>query len=119
MSTRSSITALTSDGTYKSIYCHFDGYPSNNGRLLMDNYVEQELIDEMVELGDMSSLGGHPDDSIYYGRDRGEGDETKPRCGKTPKEALGKNGQEYNYLWDGDSWSCNGQPIAEAVAEDE
>lgn len=133
MSTRSSITAKISDGTYKSVYCHFDGYPSNNGRILMEHYTDQAKIDALLEPGDMSSLGercdkpdGHSyqtpvdDCTLYYGRDRGENeDDIRARTGATAEEALGKDSQEYNYLWDGESWTCDGEPIADAVTEDE
>ncbi len=31
-----------SDGIIKSIYCHWDGYPSNNGKILLEHYNSQE-----------------------------------------------------------------------------
>ncbi len=33
MSTRSSISIKTSKNDGKTIYCHWDGYPSNNGAI--------------------------------------------------------------------------------------
>ena len=35
MSTRSRIAAVFPDGTFKSIYCHYDGYPAGVGRRLL------------------------------------------------------------------------------------
>jgi len=68
-----------------SVYCHWDGYPSYNGKILLDNYNTLDKVKDLVSGGDMSSLGprcdlpeGHsfekPVDgyTVYYGRDHGE-----------------------------------------------
>lgn len=55
MSTRSAIGLLIGDKV-KSIYCHFDGYLSHNGRILLKYYDETKLK-ELLDLGDISSLG--------------------------------------------------------------
>jgi hypothetical protein len=81
----------------KSVYCHWDGYLSHNGRLLQDHY-DSAKANNLVALGDLSSLGrvigeAHPfsphtnelDKLAYeaakeagyctfYARDRGETD---------------------------------------------
>lgn len=62
MSTRSIICKKNSDGTYTGIYCHWDGYVENNGRILNDNYTTEESIDRLLALGDLSSLGKTPED---------------------------------------------------------
>lgn len=62
MSTRSIICKKNSDGTYTGIYCHWDGYVGNNGRILNDNYTTEESIDRLLALGDLSSLGKTPED---------------------------------------------------------
>lgn len=56
MSTRSTIIVKLLNGTYKKIYCHWDGYLSNNGRILFHHYNSQELAESLVNLGDLSSL---------------------------------------------------------------
>lgn len=38
MGTRSAIVLKREDGKYQGIYCHWDGYPSNNGKILFENY---------------------------------------------------------------------------------
>ena len=38
MSTRSRIAIKQNDGTYKSIYCHSDGYLEHNGYILYNYY---------------------------------------------------------------------------------
>jgi hypothetical protein len=40
----------------KSVYCHWDGYLSNNGRLLQEHY-DSAKANQLVAMGDMSSLG--------------------------------------------------------------
>ena len=56
MATRSRIGIVKENGTVESIYCHWDGYPENNGQLLLDNY-DYEMAQGLIELGDISSLG--------------------------------------------------------------
>jgi hypothetical protein len=52
MSTRSFI-ALEEGDKYKAIYCHWDGYPEHNGKILVANYNTQEKI---KKLGSKSTL---------------------------------------------------------------
>lgn len=85
MSTRSHIGIRNEDGTLDVIYCHWDGYPSYNGAILLHHYQDPEKIRELIALGDISSLGAvvHPTDThsfdspqegvvVAYGRDRQE-----------------------------------------------
>lgn len=95
MATRSTIALEYADGTVHQIYCHWDGYISHNGRLLKECYSDPFVLQAMMDLGDVSSLGSqvgkaHPfsrldttmsedefdtlygDMTTFYGRDRGE-----------------------------------------------
>ena len=56
MSTRSHIGIRNEDGSLDVIYCHWDGYPSYNGALLLHHYQAPEKIRELIALGDISSL---------------------------------------------------------------
>ena len=119
MSTNSSVTVKQGD-TFKVIYCHWDGYPSNNGKLLLDHYNSQEGADSLVNLGNLSSLqksvdcpeghsfGSPMDDcTIFYGRDRGDEDQEAREYNESegvPDDEL----QEYNYFWNGEKWLING-----------
>jgi len=61
-----------------------NGYPSNNGRILLDHYQDEDKIDTLLSLGALSSLGpeiGEQHDfedkarsewCMAYCRDRGE-----------------------------------------------
>ena len=78
MATRSIIAKLDDKGI-QAIYCHNDGYLSNNGKILdlyyTDNTDEQDAKDKVNELlagGDISSLKDTIEDTIFYMRDRGE-----------------------------------------------
>ena len=95
MATRSTIALEFADGTVQQVYCHWDGYLSNNGKLLLENYSNPFVLRDLIDLGDISSLRPtvgtkHAfsrlevpmDDEAYdklygnmttfYGRDRGE-----------------------------------------------
>lgn len=39
------------DGSYKSIYCHWDGYPEYNGLILFENYKDKNKVEKLINLG--------------------------------------------------------------------
>jgi hypothetical protein len=58
MGTRSTIALEFADGTVEQVYCHWDGYLSNNGRILNDHYMDPFKVKALVSLGGFSSLEG-------------------------------------------------------------
>lgn len=120
MSTNSTITIklLSNDDTetnYLSCYCHWDGYITWVGKMLVENYNTHDLAYRLIEKGSISSLAqsnewvvGHDFDNpvkghtVYYGRDRGE-DNTEPKLYHSWEECI-KNGESYNYLFDNGVW---------------
>ena len=56
MATRSTIALEFADGTVQQVYCHWDGYLSNNGKLLLENYSNPFVLRDLIDLGDISSL---------------------------------------------------------------
>ena len=98
MGTRSRIGVMHGD-KLKSVYCHWDGYLSNNGKILQNHY-DSAKANHLVSLGNISSLAEsigeeHPFSTFdlptelrnmtqgefeaaygnmttFYGRDRGE-----------------------------------------------
>ena len=97
MATRSTIALEFADGTVGKVYCHWDGYLDNNGVILFNNYKDPFKLRDLIDLGDISSLGpelgekhefdiqakyGTPEYqaeqdrrrniTTFYGRDRGE-----------------------------------------------
>ena len=130
MSTRSSITVKTGN-KYHSIYCHFDGYLSHNGKKLLEHYNSQEKAESLVSLGDLSVLDdsnikpkGHSFDNkiegycVYYCRDRGETG-VEPIIRNTYDEIMDKNEQEYNYLYDNDSWYVDDKLLTKELIDSE
>jgi hypothetical protein len=67
MATRSTISMREVDNTVKTIYSHWDGYPSHNGKLLLEHYTDLNKIRELINLGDISVLDEHlhPTDEGY------------------------------------------------------
>lgn len=121
MSTRSTITAKLNDGSYRAVYCHWDGYVEKPGVgwMLQQHYNSQELAEEVTSLGALSSLdascGAPPGHSyensaegctVAYHRDRGQAwHECEPGVGATYEAAVSQIGtEEYNYLWNGSAW---------------
>ena len=71
MATRSVIAKLDDRGI-QAIYCHNDGYLSNNGKILDQHYQNEVKVDNLIAQGDISSLKDTIEDTIFYHRDRGE-----------------------------------------------
>ena len=117
MATRSTISVLCDDGSVVSVYCHCDGYPEHNGKILSECYNSQELAEKLVSLGDMSSLGtscdgaeSHSFDSpvknqtVYYHRDRGE-ELSIQNYEYIESFLINKaRAQDYNYLFVNGQW---------------
>jgi hypothetical protein len=57
MGTRSTIALEYADGTVEQVYCHWDGYLSHNGQILHKHYSDPFKLRDLIDLGDMSSLG--------------------------------------------------------------
>lgn len=109
MATRSTIGILYEDGKIDYIYAHWDGYPSHNGRILLEHYKDTQKVKDLISLGDVSILDkeiskpeGHSFEkrvkgyTIFYGRDRGE-------KGCEPSTVFRKHSmqnQVYAYLFD-------------------
>ena len=124
MATRSRIAHEYGDGSIRSIYCHWDGYPLHNGDILAKHYRTADEVDKLIELGDLSILGeviGVQHDfnwndnmtfeernndprnkmCLSFLRDRGEKD-CIPMCSHTRQELVdyfNDSDQEYLYLF--------------------
>ena len=86
MATRSIIAKLD-EKDIQAIYCHNDGYLSNNGKILDQHYQDEEKVDELLAQGDASIIDENIGEKIrfndfksrvtnkqcvFYARDRGE-----------------------------------------------
>jgi hypothetical protein len=72
MGTRSNIGIEWENGDIFFVYCHWDGYPLHNGRILLEHYTTKEDIAELISLGDLSILGVNLDKTKDYHTWRGE-----------------------------------------------
>lgn len=107
MGTRSRIGILKEDGSVESVFCHWDGDPSSNGKLLLKCYNTKEAAQAIIELGDISFLGR----TLEYGdtRDykRWRNEERPKRIDKTLSSYLSQFGnwsEDYLYLFKNDKW---------------
>lgn len=73
MSTRSFIGMVNRDLTITSVYCHWDGYPEYNGKMLLEHYNTPAKVRKLLHKGDFSSLQENISDIEYY-VDRGDED---------------------------------------------
>lgn len=119
MSTRSSIAILNQDETVTSIYCHWDGYPEHNGKILLAHYNTEEVIRKLLSYGDLSVLApeiGEKHDfrdgpegvCTFYHRDRGDKDvwaQIHPSL-EAYNRSLGEAGQQWAYLFADGVWIC-------------
>jgi len=115
MATRSYIGVRNLDASIDYIYCHFDGYPDHNGKILTEYYADMDKVNALMKLGDLSVLGeqiGEKHDfnkrtrgwCLAYGRDRGESN-VSVRTGNY-KELINDQNVDYVYVFDGDYWEC-------------
>ena len=74
MSTNSAIGYMRNDGTVRTIYCHWDGYLSHVGKILIEHY-DLIGVDDLCDFGDISSLRDTIEDTTFYRRDRKEDDD--------------------------------------------
>jgi hypothetical protein len=147
MATRSTIALEFADGTVGQVYCHWDGYLSHNGKILLNHYMDPFKLRELIDLGSVSSLGAdigdkHPFDNPhrfdtpeylaykeqygdmckFYGRDRGE-DSTNAHYFKDFADYVQNHQyEEYEYILRTDGvWYVdqgNGfEPLMEAYIE--
>ena len=56
MATRSTIALEFADGTVGQVYCHWDGYLEHNGKILEQNYKDPFKLQQLIDLGDLSTL---------------------------------------------------------------
>ena len=113
MSTRSRIGIELQDISILSVYCHFDGYPSFNGKKLVEHFNSRDAATELIDGGDISCLLTNagwnnevlPEVGPLYYSSRGE--DVPPRLDADLCEYLLPNvGEEYHYLFRNGEWVC-------------
>jgi len=110
MATRSFIARYNeSSNDYTAIYCHWDGYPQGVGVTLRDNYHDDEAVDALLALGDISSLRDtlcETAEDAYSMRGEKKVSAKTYRYLREMEEDFRGAWCEYGYLWHGGEWSC-------------
>lgn len=122
MATRSRIGLQLPDGTIRSIYTHWDGYPRHHGPILLKHYSSFNKVKELIDLGNLSvlapeigveqdfdaprALGTPRTMCLAYGRDRHEVDQAALMSENvaTLEDLADYCGAEYIYLFR-EKWS--------------
>lgn len=127
MATRSNIGMRVGDNrapwaAYQYIYCHWDGYPSHNGMILLHNYKSDREVSDLLSGGDLSSLGDSLENSVYFASDRGEKLEEVSVRYADDRDAIYQ--EEWAYVWEDGKWWVKGhgqgwQPLTEELCKDE
>lgn len=119
MATRSHIGMLQENGEIHFVYCHWDGYPSHNGKILLENYGQEEKVKALLELGSISSLRPRvapeegeehdfekplEDVTIAYHRDRGEEKAQTNICYSEKGYVAKGEWVDYQYLFKNGKW---------------
>lgn len=115
MATRSTISIRNTDGTIEQVYSHWDGYPANNGFILLVYYQDEIKIRKLLNQGDISSLREEVDIplgkthtfdksldnvSVFYHRDRGDDLEPSLKFDNLIDFSRDGNFQEFDYVYD-------------------
>ena len=111
MATRSRIAIEQADGTVRSVYCHWDGYPKGNGKTLVEHYGDRAKVESLIALGDLSVLGERvepagrhsfnlPEDgtTVAYHRDRKEAYH-EPRVDESLQGFVDSDVEEFGYVF--------------------
>jgi hypothetical protein len=144
MGTRSTIAVKHGD-RIKAVYCHWDGYVEGVGATLLEHYQASPKANNLVALGNISSLQAdigeqhafskfdtpgiemrvHNEDwCTFYGRDRGEPGQEFKSFGTEAEwmDYYDGSGAEYYYIMDNGVWYVSAyrkefKPLHEAVKE--
>lgn len=113
MGTHARIAIQNDDNTFTSIYLHWDGYTEGAGKILFENYFNENQVHALMNLGNLSSLdksiecpNGHCFENsiagycVAYGRDRGEEHQEAQRH----SSIYDFHFEEYNYLFKEGQW---------------
>lgn len=122
MSTNAIIAKKLPDNRYKGILLHWDGYPRWAGKILSEHYKDEDKIDKLLKLGNISSLAPEidPDPDLPHGfypvkaqanavlaflRDRGESNQEAQEFFSKHYLKGHFSCAEYLYIWENGEWT--------------
>lgn len=102
MSTRSNICFLDKEGKEQVVYCHFDGYLTGIGQILLKHYDTEEKVKKLLSGGSISSIDDSGSADYYASR----GEELKVYDISSEEEAKDLIGVfiEYVYMFKNGKW---------------
>lgn len=106
MSTRSTIALQRQDGSIVCVYCHWDGYPSGNGKILLRHYKDVKKVSRLVKKA-ISGLDSSPKATRYMssGEQGQDWDYVKPYDFKDLDEFMKSPiFEEWAYLYTAEGW---------------
>ena len=118
MGTRSTIGYSLKDDSVVSVYCHWDGYPDFNGKVLNEFFTTSDAVRELIDGGGMSSLytnrGWDQEERPFYGplyyTERGEKiSNNQPHYSSNLSEYLqhcDDSCGEFAYIFKDGKWTC-------------
>lgn len=109
MGSRAYIAMVEPDGSGRFVYLGHGCYPNDAGQILLEHYQDPDLVDAMIGLGTMDSLGPTLGESLYGNRDNGEDwDYCRPATFKGGTDLFFGTpyipGPEWLYCWTPDGW---------------
>ena len=111
MGTRSRIALQLDGDNLVSVYCHWDGYPTFNGKILRQYFNTRDKVSELIDGGDISSLWSdstwdlkesRPNQTLYYSE---RGEDCPPKLHDNFYDLL-KFAEEFTYVFDNNQWIC-------------
>lgn len=106
MSTHAQIATKNDDETYSAIYCHFDGYLDHCGAMLQQYYKTKEKVQELIDLGDLSSIAETIETCKFFARDNKEKDVSAKKYSNLFFLDYENNNFKYIYVFENNQWYC-------------
>ena len=99
MATRSTIGIVRGYHDTTRIYCHWDGYLEHNGAILQKYYNTADKVEELLKLGNLSSLGPKPEPQESF--DSRDYERCKPYTlrGEPWEQCPADQREEFNYTF--------------------
>ena len=133
MATRSTIAIQLENNSIKQVYCHWDGYLSNNGNILVNHYKDSAKVLELINQGSISILDKNINPSkdskhdfnnketdvcVFYSRDREE-ELDIDNFENFEDYTSNVNFEEFNYIFKDGEWyySENNNIVFEKVID--
>ena len=104
MSTKAAIGLVNSDDTITGIYCGHDGYVEGLGKILLTNYNDCNLIQELIAGGNIKHIRDSIQSTEYYIRDYSEPNNKSQTLSRLEDFERYYHKMAYYYLYSDNMW---------------